>query len=122
VPTPNVTGTVVAQVPTTDFPPPDTFMVVFTQFRTDPQPEEELYYLCELMARDFDRDSDHTDHTFSQTMHNMASLMWNLVALGPDGDIAQDPTEGGDQPSSHVRAPADPERRRVPPSGEPPES
>jgi hypothetical protein len=72
---------------------------IHTETRTDPQPEEELSYVMELLAREFARDSDHTDHTFAQTCRNLGRLFWGLVALDDDGELVEGSIEGGQSPA-----------------------
>ena len=59
--------------------PADNATVIYTDNATDVQPWEELAQACEILAREFGRDSDHADAQSSMAWRQLATLLFTIV-------------------------------------------
>lgn len=61
--------------------------VIYTETRTNAHGDEELAMALEIMAREFSRDSDHTDHTSAQTCRTLSGVLFGMIDVSLVNDI-----------------------------------
>ena len=74
-------GTIGADTPFTAFPR-DNLTMVFTANLADVQPWEELATACEILAREFARDSNHQDQTAAKAWRGVADILFTVLDNG----------------------------------------
>jgi hypothetical protein len=67
--------------PTTTDPGFGATTFIYTETRTDVHPEEELALALEIIAREFARDSDHTDRNLAQACRSLSGVFFRMIAL-----------------------------------------
>jgi len=73
--------------PSTSDPGFNGLTIIYTETRTDAHGDEELAMALEIMAREFSRDSDHTDHTAAQTCRTLSGTLFTMVNVSLVDDI-----------------------------------
>jgi hypothetical protein len=80
VPVPRRSGaTIGVATPFSGAFPVDNVTVIYTDNATDVQPWEELAQACEILAREFGRDSDHADAQSSTAWRQLANFFFTIV-------------------------------------------
>jgi hypothetical protein len=61
--------------------------VLYTYVPTDPSPDAELAVALEILAREFARDSDHTDSTASEMCRTLAGTLFKMLGVALDDHL-----------------------------------